>query len=276
MKPRAIDHKSDYEVGSALLRSIGWVPDAEAMAKLPSIANGTKLRTLIINRAVKTGKSEEDVAKCVHLAACIEHLIAIGGESMRPHFLNGRCILTSEQIARLCRRMPPFIAVKLKDLATGKVNIDSNPTGAFDTNGWPELRTRLPKFRSSLQHYAQQSMDSKTRDALGPAKIDEIRALLQQIQGECDQLLNAIAKFTPVGPGTPRVTKKAVERTLPWSQMTVKFSQVLGVLQKTNRDLRSTHWRPEWIPTKADFEIVSADVEAMRDAAEQLAARITR
>ena len=45
---------------------------------------------------------------------------------------------------------------------------------------------------------------------------------------------------------------------------------MLGVLKKTNRDLRSVHWKMEWKPTVADLEIVRGDVERMRAAAVRL------
>lgn len=217
MRLRTSDRRANYGIGLPPLQSTGWLADPGAMLKLPSASKGMELGRLIKDRATKNGRTEDDLIARAHLAARIEHLVAIGGESMRPHFLNGCCILTPVQIAKLCRRMPPFIAVKLKDLATGKVKSDSNPARAFDTNGWPELRTRLPKCRSTLQHYARQPMKAKSNEALVTTKGEELRAILMEIQAECDRMLGAVVKFTPIGAGKPRAAKGAVERSLPWS-----------------------------------------------------------
>lgn len=235
------------------------------MLKLPSVAKGTKLRSRCDSVAANVGKPVEDIIKRVHLASRVAHLIAIGGESAREHLLSTQCLLSADQIAKLCRRMPPFIAVKLNELSSGSFNSDSNPTGAFDTNGWGELRTRLPKFRSTLQHYARQGTVKDLPD------VEKLRALLCSIEAECGTLLAFIGKATPAGVGKPRAVKPATVRTMEWSKAAMKFSQVLGVLQKTNRDMTSSHWKAEWIPTVADFEIVQSDVRAMRDAARGIA-----
>lgn len=50
----------------------------------------------------------------------------------------------------------------------------------------------------------------------------------------------------------------------------MKFARVLGVLRKTNRDLKSEHWKPEWVPILADHQGITSDVEAMRSAAERM------
>src|SRR5205814_127509 len=122
------------------------------------------------------GQPVEDIIECVQLAARIDHLIAVGGASVHEHLLSPQCLLDRDQIAKLCRRMPRFIAVKLKDLETGSFKSDSNPTGAFDTNGWGELRRRLPKFRSTLQHYARQVPVTDLPD------VERLRALLSSIE----------------------------------------------------------------------------------------------
>ena len=102
--------------------------------------------------AAKCGKPVEHIIECVQLAARIDHLIAIGGESAREHLLFKNCIISADDIANLCRRMPPFIAVKLKDLETGSFNGDSNPTGAFDTNGWgANTSAQVPLNASALR-----------------------------------------------------------------------------------------------------------------------------
>jgi len=50
----------------------------------------------------------------------------------------------------------------------------------------------------------------------------------------------------------------------------MRFAQVLGVLRKTNRDLRSPHWNPNWVPTHAEYAIVLSNENAMRESAEQI------
>ena len=78
----------------------------------------------------------------------IDHLIAVSCESARLYLFSDRCKLTKEQIAKLYRKMPSFIAAKLEELEAGGTDINSNPAGAFDTNGWSEICGRLPKFRN--------------------------------------------------------------------------------------------------------------------------------
>lgn len=265
MKTRTFTHKAEYETGEAILRELQWTPVPDEMLKLPSVAKGTDLRKLCDSASAKLGNPVEDIIESVHLAASMDHLIAIGGEAAREHLLSHNCIISADHIANLCRRMPPFIAVKLKHLETGSFTSDSNPTGAFDTNGWGELRTRLPKFRSSLQHYARQVPVKDVVD------VEKLRAILSSIEAKCDALLAFIGKFTPVGAGKPRAAKPATVRTMEWAKAVIKFSQALGVLRKTNRDMTSEHWKAEWIPTVAEFEIVQSDVESMRDAARSIA-----
>ena len=246
------------------------MPDPENMLKLPSVAKGTPLRGWIEAAASKSAESVEQIIECVHLAARIEHLSAIGGDSVRDNLLASGCMLNSHQIAKLCRRMPPFIAVKLKGLEAGIFKSDTNEHGAFDTNGWAELRVRLPKFRSILQHFARQSAGNQ----IDGKKREEVKCLLVEIQAECEQLLIAIGAFTPHGLGRSRKAKEPSDRAVDWSQAGVRFSQVLGVLRKTNRDLTSKHWKPEWIPTEADFEIVRSDVQEMKQAANRIGSAI--
>ena len=268
MKTPTFTHKSEYETVKSILSELRWTPVPDEMLKLPSVAKRTRLRMLCDSTAAKCGKPVEHIIECVQLAARIDHLIAIGGESAREHLLFKYCIISADDIANLCRRMPPFIAVKLKDLETGSFNGDSNPTGAFDTNGWGELRTRLPKFRSTLQHYARQASVTDLPD------VEKLRAILSSIEAECGTLLAFIGKFTPVGIGKPRAVKPATVRKMEWSKAAMKLSQALGVLHKTNRDMKSEHWKAEWIPTVADFQIVQTDVNAMRDAARSIAERL--
>jgi hypothetical protein len=254
----------EYSLGERLLREINWRPNPTVMLKLPSIAKGTTLRALCEAEAVKTGQAVAEIIECVRFAARIEHLISIGGEETRSRLLEQAC-LTPEQIARLCRRMPPFIEEKLDQLKAGQVDIDSNPNGAFDTNGWSELRTRLPKFRSTLQHYAA----SCTKSDLGAAQdhVEPVHQLLVAICSECDALNAVLQSQKPVGEGKPRIAKLLATLDVNWSKAKTKFAQVLGVLRKTNRDLKSEHWKDEWIPTVADHRIIMGDVEVMKNAA---------
>jgi hypothetical protein len=67
-------------MGKAILRELQWTPVPDGMLRLPSVAKGTKLRTLCGSAAATLGKSVEDIIECVHLAARIKHLAVIGGE----------------------------------------------------------------------------------------------------------------------------------------------------------------------------------------------------
>jgi len=246
------------------------MPNPVEMFNSPSVAKGSPARMACEAAAHDTAEHAAAVIEDMLLAARIEHFAAIGGDLARKYLLGEHCRITPKQIAGLCRRMPPFIAAKLKELEAGSTKIDSNPTGAFDTNGWGELRVRLPKFRSSLQHYARQC---ESGDTAGDLSLEE-RAALKIAAGaivlECDALLDRLRTFTPVGDGIRRNRLPPPERALDWSKARTKLAQVLGVLRKTNRDLRSIHWRAEWIPKRADFEIVTWDVQAMRSAAETM------
>lgn len=267
-KHKVFDHIAAFRTGTDLLRHIAWQSNPDGMLKLPSVAKGTALRTLIEAKIAKSDLTAKQVIEHVQLAARIEQLVAIGGASTRDSMLSDQCILSADDIAKLCRRMPPFIAAKLEELKSGPVNVDANPTGAFDTNGWGELRTRLPKFWSSLQHYARQAEQGSMPEPIR----DKCKEVLVKIQVECDRLLSFIREAKPVGAGRLRIAKTQPARVLDWSKAPVKFSQALGVLQKTNRDLRSEHWKLEWKPTEADLEIIRGDAERMRAAAVTLMA----
>lgn len=249
--------RNQYARGSVVLGQIGWQASPREMFKVPSFAKGSPAEIV----AGQSEVSKEDVL----LAARIDHLIAISGRGARIYFLANECPLNQDHIARLCRRMPPFIQAKIKDLLAGSTNIDSNPTGAFDTNGWAELRVRLPKFRSTLQHYARQCEDESFSAVMfesdAKAKLLNICA---EIDDECQALLDKLRSFAPSTGGVPRKSKQPIHRTLDWDSALTKLSQVIGVLKKTNRDLNSVHWI--WTPSHADLEIVRADVRAMQAA----------
>lgn len=260
------DHTQSYNLGRKLLDAIHWKPAANEMLKLPSTAKGTELRKLCDQEAVNRSLAVEEIIDCAHHAARLDHLIAIGGvESEAMLLLSKHCALNSDQIARLCRRMPPFIERKLIELRSGPVNIDSNPSGAFDTNGWGELRTRLPKFRSTMQHYARQCNGGSTALICSSDAAVRLLKTCAEIGSECDELLEWMSGQSPKGEGVPRSGKPRGERTLDWKNALTKLSQVRGVLEKTNRDVRSEHWKPAWIPTRSDLEIVSSDVQTMTD-----------
>jgi hypothetical protein len=190
-------------------------------------------------------------------AARIEHLVAVGGESAREYLLGESCRITPNQIAGLCRRMPPFIQAKLKEVEAGLTNVDSNPTGAFDTNGWAELRVRLARFRGVIQGYARQCDDNVPID-LPPDLVTKIQTLASSIRDEC---LHLLSRFHPEGIGSPPKSTTHRSLQLDWAAAPVRLAQVLGVLRKTNRDLRLVHWR--WQPTTEDLKISTGNVIAM-------------
>jgi hypothetical protein len=134
-----------------------------------------------------------------------------------------------------------------------------------------EIRVRLPKFRSTIQHYARQYSGGVPKDELN----DEDRAALittaEAIITECEALLKRVLTFTPKGAGKARKAGVIQDRVLPWSKAPMKLAQVLGVLRKTNRDLNSLHWKKEWIPAQADQDIVIGDERALRDSAQVIA-----
>ena len=90
MKQRTFNHSADYKRGQQLLARIKWTPNPHEMLKLPSVAQGTKLRGVC---------NEEQDIEHVHLTARIEHLIAIGGEVIRAHLVSDKCILNTDHIA---------------------------------------------------------------------------------------------------------------------------------------------------------------------------------
>src|SRR5688572_1117631 len=80
--------------------------------------------------------------------------------------------------------MPSFIQANLEDLYAGGKNIDSNPTGAFDTNGWSELRLRLPKFAHALGAFG-----TSKRPRLGTLSTEQRRRLRES----CETITGPIA-----------------------------------------------------------------------------------
>jgi hypothetical protein len=119
---------------------------------------------------------------------------------------------------------------------------------------------RLPKFVAMFQHYVAQTMsDAAVRDRIEP--------LLKVIQIECDGVLKKLSSFTPQGDGKERREPNTLPRKLEWSKAPTRMAQALGVLRKCNRDLASPHWRPDWVPTKADLKVVGGLVTRMNAAA---------
>jgi hypothetical protein len=156
---QAFDHRPAYRTGSKVLQRIEWKPNPTEMFKAPSRAKGGLLDEAALTLAASLDHSAETILDHALLAARIQHFIAIGGQAAECYLLGDTCRLDAQKIARLSRRMPPFIVAKLEDLYAGSANIDSNPTGAFDTDGRSELRVRLPKSASMLQHYAAQPLN---------------------------------------------------------------------------------------------------------------------
>jgi hypothetical protein len=261
-------HQPAYNRGAAILRRIQWQPDPTGMFKAPSIAKGTPAR-IACESATKKSGADSELMKDLQFAACIEHLVAIGGVEAREHLLAANCPLRREQIEGLGRRMPPFIKAKLIELQNGG-RFDGNPTDAFDTNGWGELRGRLPKFRSTLQHYAAMC-ENKWIAALSNDERTKLTTLAETIVMGCDKLLGKLRSFSPVGPGKVTVAKPHAPQVLKWSDSWKKLRAVHGVLEKCNRDLNSAHWKKEWVPTHADFERVTEVVEVMKKSAQQIA-----
>lgn len=58
---------------------------------------------------VADGHFLASLTKDVQFAACIGHLVAIGGDTAREYLLSPTCPLNRKQIEGLGRRMPPFI-----------------------------------------------------------------------------------------------------------------------------------------------------------------------
>lgn len=250
----------------AFVRGPGGLLVARSMFQPPSIAEGAPTRISCEAEAKIRGCRWQAVAAEVLHQARIDYLIGVGSEEALAVLQR----LTPGQIAKLCRRMPPFIVAKLEQLKAGGSNIDTNPTGAFDTNGWPELRTRLPKFRATLAHFARQVETSSPADVLGADELLKLRAVTQAIIKACDLLLEKVATFQVVGQGRSRKSRLSVPKAMDWRSASTRLGQVLGVLKKTNRDLRSEHWKLEWKPSTEDLRIVVEDVNRMREAAVRL------
>ena len=149
-------HAVVHQSGLSLLKEIGCTTDPTCMFKAPSRAKGSPLYLAAQKRAAKSSASLDKLMDDALLASRVEHFIAIGGNAARDYFLRDHCRLDSVRIGKLSRRMPPFIKAKLQDLYAGSANVDANPTGAFDTDGWGELRTRLPRFAAVLQNFTLQ------------------------------------------------------------------------------------------------------------------------
>lgn len=262
------DHTKAYERGSQVLQEIGWIADPREMFKPPSRAKGEPLQCAAITVAQTLKTTPDQLLDNALLAARIDHFSAIGGEAARDYFFGDHCRLDATKVARLSRRMPPFIKAKLLDLYAGCGNIDANATGAFDTNGWRELRVRLPKFAAMLQHYSQsdQHLEIPNREKL--------QRLLQDIRVESNRLLKQLKRFTPKGAGRVKESQGAPAPRVDWSQAATRFAQALGVLRKCNRDLVSPHWRKSWIPTLADLECLSRTVNGMKLASSTIELRL--
>ena len=155
--------------------------------------------------------------------------------------------------------MPPFIRVKMETLTAGSIDVVSNPDGAFDTDGWGELRRRIPKFRATMEHYSDVCTNTPNKKGLTATEIERLSEKLQAILHECHRFEEKLKRTQSKGDGIPRKTSRATGSKPKWNDAYGRFALVLGVLTKTNRDLSSKHWKKAWIPTKADLSILAED-----------------
>ena len=142
MKQRTFNHTTAYTRGQQLLERIQWTPNPDEMLKLPSHAKKTELRALC--------EPEQDIEH-VHLAARLEHLATISGEAVRAHLVSAGCVLSTDQIARLCRRMAAFIAEKLKAITSDhSPSVVAEVSFAFHIRFSPVPDERRPTLCSIL------------------------------------------------------------------------------------------------------------------------------
>jgi hypothetical protein len=263
----AHDYRSAYRRGMKILEKSKWGCDPEGMFHPPSVAKGQPIRLECERLATQLGMQLLNVCEEVVTAARIYHFIALCGTRAEEYFLSGRCPIDQKKIAKLSRRMPPFIRAKMKSLLAGSVNVVSNPDHAFDTDGWAELKRRLPKFRATLEYYA---VDCTGRNPqLDVDESERLSKKLQAIQHECDLIGKKLHFVQQEEPGTPLYLPPASKLSSApnWQVAYRRISLVYGVLQKTNRDLNSEFWKPEWVPTAAQLNGVVADVRGMALAA---------
>ena len=268
------DYRSAYLNGIEILKKAEWVCDPEGMFRAPSVAKGQPVRLECERLASGLGLPVPNVCEEVITAARIHHYVAICGEKAQEYFLSGHCPLDPKKIGKLSRRMPPFIRAKMDTLVAGSVNVVSNPDHAFDTDGWPELKRRLPKFRATMERYAAHCTSTAIQLGLVEIVIEHLAAKLQAIEHECDLISQKLKSIQPQEQGTPnRPPQTAKSKAIPdWLKAYERISQVHGVLQKTNRDLNSEFWKSEWVPTEAQSSGVTADVSAVAQAATDIRA----
>lgn len=256
-------HMPAYNHGSTVLQTIGWKPDPTGMFKAPSLAKNSPARAAFQQLGL-----DATFRKNIQFAACVEHLAAIGGSHARKFLLSPDCRLSRKQIEGLGRRVPPFITAKLEEVMSGG-RFEGNPTQAFDTNGWGELRGRLPKFRSTLQHYAGAIGENDLHE-LSKIERTRIRDTSDSIIAECDLFLAKLRSFVPCGAGKAPAVTSYSPIALKWVNAWAKLRAVLGVLEKCNRDLNSPYWRREWIPTHDDLIRVTEIAEVMKSSAREI------
>ena len=272
------DYRAVYRRGMDVLEKVKWSDDPEGMFRPPSAAKGQPLRLECERLANQLAMPVTNVCEEMMTTARIHHFIAICGTPAREYFLGGDCPLDPIKIGKLSRRMPPFIRAKMKTLLAGSVNVVSNPDHAFDTDGWPELKRRLPKFRATLEHYAAHCTGTPMQARLVESEIDRLSAKLRLIQQECvlieQKLRSTQSKGTDVF--HPRAQTSTAKPAPDWSKAHARISLVYGVLQKTYRDISSKFWKPEWTPTEVELGGVITDVHAMFQAAANIDAWLHR
>ena len=252
-----------------ILTKTKWVCDPEGMFHAPSVAKGQPLRLECERFASELGLPVLNFCEEVVTAARIHHFVAVCGTNAQRYFLSGHCPLETKKLGKLSRRMPPFIRAKMRTLLAGSVNVVSNPDHAFDTDGWAELKRRLPKFRATMERYAVHCTPTPVQLGLVRAVIDQLPKKLQSIQHECNLISKKLRSIQPREIGIPnRSPNAAKSKAMPdWGKAYERISQVHGVLQKTNRDLSSEFWKPEWVPTESQLSSVTADVKSIAQAA---------
>jgi len=108
-----------------------------------------------------------------------------------------------------------------------------NSRGQQNGSGRPVLP--LPRVPARL--------DANQKGA--PDYLEKVSGVLDQIQEQCDLLLQKLQAVSVEGsgeePGVPRSLNS--EPRPEWSKAGMRFAQALGVVKKCNRDLASPHWK---------------------------------
>jgi hypothetical protein len=272
MKRRDVyDYRKPFQQGSEILRMAAWTASPGKL-KLLSLAKGQPARKEAENVATASGQPIEQIMDAVHLAARLQHIVAVCGQDALQYFLSGTCPLPIGKITILANYAAPRIKDVMERLLTGSVDVESNPNHAYDTHDFQEVISRLARARGSLTGQAEGWGDATGIKAPVPQDIPAVLETLESIHPVAGELL-ALVNALPLGAqpckqsSPPRST---TSKPADHARLKASVNAAAGLIEKNLRDLRSVDRPPDLLPSGTQKQRVAGELSCILQAAELL------